>query len=189
MPADDLVPEPMSTITHAITIEATPAQIWPWLAQLGAGRGGWYSWDRIDNGGHPSADRILEEYQRIEPGDIMPAVPGAKDIFVVATVEPPRDLVLTMPGEGHTKMSWEHLVEPVDGHRSRLIVRSRVARDWNEGASSERRSFIDYVFGWMARFTGPASMAFGALGHRIMEARHLRRIKARAERGSPRAGR
>ena len=58
MPGDDLIPDAAST-TRAITIAAPAEQVWPWLVQLGYGRGGWYSYDWIDNDGQPSADRIL----------------------------------------------------------------------------------------------------------------------------------
>jgi hypothetical protein len=53
LPGDAIVPEPMFTFTQAITIEAALECIWPWLAQMGSGRAGWYSWDAIDNGGKP----------------------------------------------------------------------------------------------------------------------------------------
>jgi hypothetical protein len=56
MPGDQLIPDAAST-TRAITITAPPEQVWPWLVQLGYGRAGWYSYDWIDNDGHPSADR------------------------------------------------------------------------------------------------------------------------------------
>ena len=76
---------------------------------MGAGRAGWYSWDAIDNGGTPSAKRVSSELQTVVPGDIMRAVPGATDAFVVAAVEPPRDLVLTVPdGHGGNAVAWEH---------------------------------------------------------------------------------
>ncbi|HET9017587.1 MAG TPA: hypothetical protein VFN57_18445, partial [Thermomicrobiaceae bacterium] len=55
LPGDALVPDPMGVITHAITINAPSEDVWPWLVQLGAGRAGWYAWDRIDNGGVASA--------------------------------------------------------------------------------------------------------------------------------------
>jgi hypothetical protein len=70
---------------------------WPWIAQMDAGRAGWYSWDAIDNGGTPSARRVVPELQTVVPGDVMPAVPRATNAFVVASVDPPRDLVLTVP--------------------------------------------------------------------------------------------
>lgn len=186
MPGDGLVPRPISTITHAITIDAPPERVWPWLAQLGAGRGGWYSWDRIDNGGRPSAERVCEELQHVAPGDILPALPGAKELFVVATVEPPRDLVLTVPGPDGPVMTWEHLVEPLDGGRSRLLVRARVAKSWNEmpraaPAEGQRLVFIEHVFRLLGRAPRVLMMALGGLGHRWMEARHMRGIKRRAE--------
>jgi hypothetical protein len=68
MPGDDLIAGAAST-TRAITIAAPPEQVWPWLVQLGYGRGGWYSYDWIDNDGQPSADRILPELQQPQIGD------------------------------------------------------------------------------------------------------------------------
>ena len=49
------MPQPLGVITHAITIDAPPEAVWPWLVQLGSGRAGWYAYDHIDNGGRPSA--------------------------------------------------------------------------------------------------------------------------------------
>ena len=115
MPADSLVPEPIGTVTHAVTIRAPLESVWPWLAQMGGGRAGWYSYDRIDNGGHPSAESILGGYQQIAPGDVLPAIPGATDAFLVAEVEVPRHLVLTVPdASGGIQVSWEFLLQPVD---------------------------------------------------------------------------
>ncbi len=65
MPGDSIIQRPMAIITHAITIKALPERVWPWLAQMGAGRGGWYSYDFIDNGGHPSAISILLQFQKV----------------------------------------------------------------------------------------------------------------------------
>src|SRR5688572_32065373 len=108
-PVDALVPDPVFTSTHAVTIDAPPERVWPWIAQMGAGRAGWYSWDAIDNGGTPSASRVLEELQTVVRGDIMPAVPGATAAFIVSSVEAPRDLVLTVPdGHGGHAVAWEH---------------------------------------------------------------------------------
>jgi hypothetical protein len=68
MPGDNLIPDAAST-TRAITIAAPPEQVWPWLVQLGYGRGGWYSYDWIDNNGQSSADRILPKLQQLQVGD------------------------------------------------------------------------------------------------------------------------
>ena len=64
LPGDELIPEPIGTLTHAITIRRPAREVWPWLAQMGAGnRAGWYSYDIIDNGRRRSAARIVEELQ------------------------------------------------------------------------------------------------------------------------------
>ena len=188
MPGDGIVPEPMFTVTHAITIDAPVERVWPWLAQMGAERGGWYSYDRIDNGGRPSADRVLDAFQRVARGDVLPAVPGATDAFVVAAVEPPRDLVLTVPGAQEPITSWEHLVESRGATRSRMIVRARVARGWKNiarsaGTAGRRPTLIEYVYRVIGRLPDVLLVAVARLGHRWMEARHLRGIKRRAEPG------
>jgi hypothetical protein len=138
MLGDELVREPMFTVTHAVTIDTPPERIWPWLSQLGSLRGGWYSYDWVDNGGRPSADRILEEYQRIVPGDIVPCLPGASEAFVVAAVAPPHALILMVPGADGPITSWEHLVKLLGPTRSRLLVRGRVARGWKQMAREAR---------------------------------------------------
>ena len=76
-PGDDLVPEPKWTATHAIAIDATPAQVWPWIAQIGQGRGGFYTYVKLENLAGcqiENADRVLEEHQHLRQGDpIRPA--------------------------------------------------------------------------------------------------------------------
>jgi hypothetical protein len=178
----------MFQFTHAITIDAPIQRVWPWLAQMGSDRAGWYSWDAIDNGGKPSALNIVPDFQTVAPGDVMPAVPGAKDAFVVAAVDPPRDLVLTAPeGSGGKAVSWEHFLESLDGNRTRLILRGRISSRWLDRSRAEpptgyRRIFIERVYAWLARLPSPLLFGVAGFGHRIMEARHLRGIKRRAER-------
>ena len=82
---------PVASETRGITIDATPEQIWPWLVQMGFGRAGWYSYDRLDQRGK-SADGLNEAWQSIAVGDIMPTHPGGG--FEVVAVEPGRSLVL-----------------------------------------------------------------------------------------------
>ena len=71
LPGDDLVPEPTMADTRGITIDAPPSAVWPWLAQLGFGRGGWYSYDAMDMKGR-SADAILPEHQHWRSGTSCP---------------------------------------------------------------------------------------------------------------------
>jgi len=183
---DGLVPKPIFSVTHAITIDAPPEQVWPWIAQMGGGRAGWYSWDAIDNGGSPSARHVVPELQTIVPGDVMPAVPGAKDAFIVTSVDPPRDLVLTVPdGQGGNVVAWEHVLDRLDDSRTRLIVRGRASSRWLDLArgrppAGNHQIFIERAYAMLARLPRPLVVRFAALGHRFMEARHLRGIERRA---------
>jgi hypothetical protein len=102
LPGDDLVPAPLGTMTHAITIRRAPRDVWPWLVQMGAGRGGWYSYDFVDDGRRPSLERIAPELQDVAVGSIRPAAPGVSDGFPVLRVKRERVLVLTWvpPSDG-----------------------------------------------------------------------------------------
>jgi hypothetical protein len=186
LPGDVLVPEPMASITNAITVNVPPARVWPWLAQLGSHRGGWYAYDFIDNGGRPSAERILPELQQVSAGDVMPSLPGATDSFIVDAVTPLRDLVLTTPGPARDKpASWEYWLEPLDG-RTRLIARGRIANHWlanadTPGPAPHRRRPIEQVYRIMARLPRWLLLPVARFGHRLMVARQLRGIKRHAE--------
>ncbi len=79
MPGDGVVPGRAYVATRAITIDALPEDVWPWIVQMGSGRGGWYALDRLDNGGVPSADQVIPQLQDLQVGDLIPMVPG-KDI-------------------------------------------------------------------------------------------------------------
>lgn len=188
MPGDALVRDPMYATTQAVTIDAPPSVVWPWLAQMGAGRGGWYSYDQIDNGGAPSARVLLPECQHVAPGDVFPALPGARDAFIVARAERPCDLVLTAPGgDDTTIVSWEFQLVPAALDRTRLIVRARVADGWRAAAAAPRRHpggsfFIERVYAVLARLPTPLLLAVAGLAHRAMENQQLRGIRRRAER-------
>ena len=68
IPGDELIAMPIASLTHAITIDRSPQDVWPWLAQMGADRGGWYSYDTVDNGGRRSAERTFPEFQTTAEG-------------------------------------------------------------------------------------------------------------------------
>lgn len=169
LPGDWVVPQPVLEVTHAITIDSPPEKVWPWLAQMGSRRGGWYSWDKIDNNGWPSAEYVHTELQRVEVGDVLPALPGAPNTFVVSAVAPPKDLLLAVPGEGAPILTWEHYLERLSDGGSRLIVRGRMAREYKR------------FYGALDRLPDALALMLARFGHRIMEARHLRGIKRRAE--------
>ena len=122
----------------AITVEAPPAEVWPWLAQMGWDRGGWYSWDRLDNGGRPSAHELHPEWQDIAVGDRLTAwSPGGPvDAWEVAALEPGRFLGLRGLSDlrgrlldpaqprpsSYTEGLWGFLLERLPSNGTRLIV-------------------------------------------------------------------
>jgi hypothetical protein len=128
LPGDDLIPTALGSLTHAIDVQAAPRDVWPWLVQMGAGtRAGWYSYDRIDNAGRPSADRVIPELQHVETGMVFPAMPGVTEGFVVAAFEPGRCLVLGWKApDGSWLVTWAFVLEERRGS-TRLIVRARGA--------------------------------------------------------------
>jgi hypothetical protein len=93
---------------------------------MGAGRGGWYSYDRLDNGGQPSVRRIVPEFQQLTPGMIFPAIPGATDGFTLASFHPERFLVLAAKAsDGSWLVSWAFVLDELPDGTTRLVVRVR----------------------------------------------------------------
>ena len=109
LPGDELVPRPRTRFTRAITLAATPAQIWPWLVQMGSHRAGWYSYDELDNAGLPSAETILPEFQHLAVGDEIWAAPDGTLAFAVAALAPERALVLSGPLD----QGWAAYTDPL----------------------------------------------------------------------------
>ncbi len=123
MPGDELIAEPTLVSSRAVTIDASPDAVWPWLAQIGQGRGGFYSYDWIENliglNIH-SSDRILEEHQRPRVGDRVALAADGSGLDV-ERVEPGRALVLREPDGGWT---WAFTLNSTDG-TTRLVARNR----------------------------------------------------------------
>ncbi len=88
---DGLVPDATGVDTRTIEIDAPPARVWPWLVQMGYGRGGWYSYDQLDMN-HPSLDHVVPELQALAVGDVVPSHPTGG--FEVKVLEPEQALVL-----------------------------------------------------------------------------------------------
>lgn len=129
LPGDEVIPERIGSLTHAITIRGPRHDVWPWLAQMGAGsRAGWYSYDFLDNGRRRSAERIVPELQHIAIGTLFPALPGATDGFVVVRFEPERFLVLGWPApDGTSLATWALVLDEAAPDCTRLIARSCAA--------------------------------------------------------------
>jgi len=127
LPGDEFILKPLTMITHGVTIKGSPRDVWPWLAQMGAGsRAGWYSYDFLDNGRRRSAERVIPELQGIAIGSVFPAMPGVTEGFLVLAFEPYQYLVLGWPGPHDTPIvSWAFVLESRRGGATRLIVRVR----------------------------------------------------------------
>ena len=177
LPGDELLPEPNIHATHAITIQAPPSAVWPWLVQLGQGRGGFYSYDWIENMmglDIRNADHIQPEHQSIKVGDTIALAPQGFSI-PVAIVEPERALVLhgdtrkSGPGESppmkpgdYLATSWGFYLFDRGDKGTRLIERWKAS--WNP---SPANNFLYRLF-----------LEPGAF---LMERKMLLNIKQRAE--------
>jgi len=133
MPGDELIEDVAYLATRAITIDAPPSAVWPWLVQVGCLRAGYYANDLLDNLGHPSARSILPEYQDLEIGQWVPMSPTPSDTtaFKVAGFEPNRWLLWHQP-----LSSWSWTLAELPGERTRLVTRLRIHLDWHHPGMS-----------------------------------------------------
>jgi hypothetical protein len=167
LPGDEILPQAVSSLTHAITIRRPPHEVWPWLVQMGAGRAGWYSYDFIDNGRQPSAKAILPELQHVAVGEIFPAMPGVTEGFTVLKLDSERLLILGwLPQPGGPPMTtWAFVLEEQEPGSTRLIVRARGGADYQPPFGLPRWT-VSTLVPW---------------GHAIMQRKQLLGIARRAE--------
>ena len=142
LPGDELIPEPKYDVTHALLINASPGEVWPWIAQMGQGRGGLYSYDGLENLAGcdiHSVDCMLPELQDLQPGDVVSLRRGDNPSFVVDGLEPARFLLLRSrdsktnlplsvddPKAGDWAATWVFFLEEAKGGSTRLVVRHRM---------------------------------------------------------------
>jgi len=135
LPGDEVLPRSDLTATRGITIEASPAQVWPWLVQLGQGRGGFYTYDALENlvgCDIHSADEIVPAWQHLEVGDEVRLHPEVA--LTVAEVEPDHALVLrgavSATGDQQAApydFTWAFVLRAEGAAATRLLVRERYA--------------------------------------------------------------
>jgi hypothetical protein len=147
LPGDDIVQAPTAVTDHAITVDAPPSCVWPWLVQMGWHRGGWYTARWVDRLLFPanwaSAERVIPELQDLAVGSFIPdGAPETGCGLVVEQLDPERALVLHstshLPrswrdrGIADIDWSWTFLLTPLDGgDRTRFRFRSRwVTSPW-----------------------------------------------------------
>jgi hypothetical protein len=180
LPGDELVLHPTLESTRAVTIRAPIKEIWRWLVQLGQDRGGFYSYDRLENlagADIHNVDRIVPEMQHLKVGDFVPMAPVEWAVptggFTVVGIEPeraivwrqgwPEDVENLSPSDAQERGTWAFVLEKVDEGTTRLILRER---------SGHKPRMRDVVFHYL----------FMERQHFIMERRMLLGIKERAER-------
>jgi hypothetical protein len=141
LPGDGLVADARLQFTRAVTIRTPVSRVWPWLVQMGAGRGGLYSYDAFENAiglGIHSSDRILPEFQQLKVGDIIPLHPdggvpvrllepeamlglGGTMNYFTGAISPPG----APPPDKRLDLSWTFILRPVDERTTRLVSRTR----------------------------------------------------------------
>lgn len=152
LPGDGLVPQPHLESTRAITIQQPPDAVWPWIAQLGQGRGGFYSYDALENllgMDIHSADRIVAAWQEVHAGDDVHLV--AEVALTVAEADAPRALVLRggVPmGEAPSPFdfTWAFVLRAGPDGGTRLVVRERYrSRFQGTGLMFEPVAVISFI--------------------------------------------
>jgi len=130
-PGDELLPEPASFVNRAITINAPPEYIYPWIVQLDARKGGWYSYTWLEtyllNCPMVNADRIHPEWQNLKVGDKVRMCPNepAPPPYIVAQIHPNQAIVMGHQENGEWVDIYQFAIVPQADGSSRLILRTR----------------------------------------------------------------
>jgi len=169
LPGDELIEGPGLTATRALTVRAPADRVWPWVAQLGQARGGFYSYDFLENlvgCNIHSADRVVSEWQDVKPGDEVRLHPDLA--LEVIAVDPGLSLILRGGGPAGNApppfdFTWAFVLQPGPDGTTRLIVRERYA----------------YTRPWARLIVEPVAVI-----DFVMTQKMLRGIRSRAERAA-----
>ena len=129
LPGDEILPHPMVEATRATCIAAPADRVWPWLAQMGHGRAGWYGYDLWDNAGVPSASQLLPDVQQLSVGDVIADAVGPFG-FTVVRLDPGAAIV------------FRSTIHPVTGKRADPIAHPEAP-------------FLDFTWAFVLRSDGP----------------------------------
>jgi len=175
-PGAEIIPGGQRNGTMAVTIDAPPSAVWPWLAQMGVDRALWYTWDYWRPWGLRSADRIHPEWQSIAVGYHMAATPSGSTWWEVAALEPERFLGLRMSVDllgrrfdpkkkvprFYSDSLWAFRLDKLPENRTRLVM---------SGYWTFRPSWLQTIVGFL--LIEPSTW--------IMQTRQFAGIKRRAE--------
>jgi hypothetical protein len=173
MPGDDIVDRPQMGSTRAVTVAAPPEAVWPWVVQIGQGRGGFYTSGWLQNGllrlKMRNADRIHPEWQELRPGDVIWLAPEGRPPPPITVRRVERDrLLLLGDRQPDLAASWCFALRPLEGGWTRLVFRTRAR--WKLGPG------------------GLLWLALSDLGSFFMVRRMLLGIRERAQRAAPPIG-
>ncbi|MBT3363180.1 MAG: hypothetical protein HN929_11995 [Chloroflexi bacterium] len=178
---DDLIEDMKGWYNHAITIKATPAAVWPWIVQLGQNKGGFYSYELLENIAKSkihNVDRIVPEFQDTAIGDAVMMTPTAAP-YIVSAIDSGRAFILRLRVNLETQQtvnvaeplppkyqdgSWLFLLEETSEGKTRMITRSR--NKWNQ---SKTNTFFYGLFGIISM---------------VMDRKMLKGIRKRAEKAA-----
>ena len=175
-PGDGLIPDGTRSATMAVTIDVPRSRVWPWLVQMGTDRGGWYSWDRLDNFGRTSARSIRPEWQNIAVGDHLAGTPDGSQWWEVAALDPERFLGL--------RMSLDLRGRPFDpvGERPRYFTDSLWGFELKDVAGGRTRVIVSGYWSFRPKWLQPVlSILLLEPSHWVMQTRQFENLKRRAE--------
>lgn len=175
-PGGGLIPDGVRGGTMAVTIDAPRSRVWPWLVQMGTDRGGWYSWDKLDNFGRPSTRTIHPGWQDIAVGDHLAGTPDGSQWWEVAALDPERFLGL--------RMSLDLRGRPFDpaGPRPRHFTDSLWGFELRDAAGGGTRVIVSGY--WTLRPTWLQPVVGILLlepAHWVMQTRQFSNLKHRVE--------
>jgi hypothetical protein len=148
LPGDDVVSPADVVMDRAFNLPAPPDTVWPWVVQLGKRRAGWYfpGWfERVVPRSRRGLRRLEPRHLDLAVGDVVPDWGGAAATFTVLSLEPGRHLLYGST-RGRTRLTWCLRLSPLDGARTRLHLRLRLA-------PVRHRGFAEHVGGLFDQLT------------------------------------
>ena len=127
MPGDEIVEAPAFNATRAVTIKASPSEIYPWIVQMGLNRAGWYSYDLLDNLGRKSEEEILPIFQNVQVGTLIPMSPNNNYGLWVKEFKT-EEWMLWWDKKGNATWAWG--IYPQGKCDCRLVSRIRIKYQW-----------------------------------------------------------
>jgi len=161
MAGDELHENPRFDATRAVQINAAPEQIWPWIVQMGYSKGGFYGFDKLDNGGIPSAERIIPEYQNLKVGDSIPSGEYTHGehkgelfyLLEVVEMDPHESMLWVFLGTPWKGATWSWGLYRVDDEHTILVSRLRQSYTFDSFQAIISWSMIDTLEILMMRTT------------------------------------